>query len=451
MENDRTVTRHLGEHFSRTSAERQPRAGLHEMKRLLIDYVGVALAGSRTGSGRIAGDFATHTGGVPEASVIGRPGRVPAVHAAFANAIAQHSIELDDVDAEALFHYAPPVMSATLAVGQQVGASGSDVLNAALSGCEMMARLSRATNPELRNRGFHTTPACGAFGAAVAAGRLLGLSAEQMTSAIGLAGAQASGLMEMYGTSMQKRFNPGPAARNGVTAAQMASLGFTGADTILEGERGFGRAFAGKLDLAPLTDGLGEAFPVIVEYKPYSCARPIHNAIDCALELRPELHGRLDAIKAIEVRRHPMWAHYHVISRPRTYHEAQVSLPYSVAVALIDGLALPAQYTDERVTGDAQLLDLADRVVVEPDESLARGVSCRMIVTMRSGEVLESVVDYPLGSTQNPMDDEALIRKSRELATPLIGADRFGQFVSMALDFERQSGLEALFDVIAAS
>jgi 2-methylcitrate dehydratase PrpD len=229
----------------------------------------------------------------------------------------------------------------------------------------------------------------------------------------------------------------------------MASLGFTGTDTILEGERGFGRAFAGKLDVAPLTDGLGEVVPVIVEYKPYSCARPIHNAIDCALELRPKLRGRLDAIETITVRRHPMWAHYHVIGRPRTYHEAQVSLPYSVAVALVDGMALPAQYTDSRVTGDAQLLDLADRVVVEPDESLARGVSCHMIVTMRSGEVLESVVDYPLGSIQNPMDDEALIRKNRELATPLIGADRFEQFVRMALDFEHQSALEALFDVIA--
>src|SRR5690606_15569427 len=116
----------------------------------------------------------------------------------------------------------------------------------ALGGCEMMARLSRATNPQLRDRGFHTTPTCGTFGATVAAGRLLGLDPEQMTSALGLAGAQASGLMEMYGTSMQKRFNPGPAARNGVVAAQMAALGFTGADTILDGVRGFGPAFAGK-------------------------------------------------------------------------------------------------------------------------------------------------------------------------------------------------------------
>lgn len=443
-----TLTRQLAAHFSTTAASRQPSSGIHEMKRLLVDYVGIALAGSRTGSGRIAGDFAEGLGGAPQASVIGRPGRVPAVHAAFANAIAQHSLELDDVDEEALFHYAPPVMSAALAVGQQAGASGAEILNAALSGCEMMARLSRATNPQLRDRGFHTTPACGVFGAAVAAGRLLGLPEDQMTSALGLAGGQASGLMEMYGTSMQKRLNPGPAARNGVTAAQLAALGFTGADTILDGERGFGPAFAGKLDASYLTDGLGTDVPVIIEYKPYSCARPIHNAIDCALELRPRIPD-LAAIETILVRRHPTWAGYHAVKRPRTYHEAQVSLPFSVAVALADGSALPAQYSDERVATDGQVLGLASRVEIEPDGSLARGVSCHMIVTLRSGEKLESTVDYPLGSVQRPMDDEALVAKSRSLATPVIGAARFGEFVDLAFGFEQQPSAGRLFDVIA--
>lgn len=445
-----TLTRQLAAHFSVTTADRQPSSGIHEMKRLLVDYVGIALGGSQTDSGRIAGDFAAGLGGAPQASVIGRPGKVPAVHAAFANAIAQHSLELDDVDEEALFHYAPPVMSATLAVAQQTGASGAEILDAALSGCEMMARLSRATNPELRNRGFHTTPTCGVFGATVAAGRLLGLSEDQMTSAIGLAGGQASGLMEMYGTSMQKRFNPGPAARNGVTAAQLAALGFSGADTILDGERGFGAAFAGKLDTSYLTDGLGTDVPVIIEYKPYSCARPIHNAIDCALELRPQISDLAD-IETILVRRHPTWAHYHAIKRPRTYHEAQVSLPFSVAVAFVDGSALPAQYSDERVATDQRVIDLASRVEIKPDDSLARGVSCHMNVTLRSGEMLESTVDYPLGSVQRPMDDQTLVAKSQSLATPVIGAGQFDEFVKLAFSFEEQPSAEGLFDVIAVA
>lgn len=186
-----------------------------------------------------------------------RRGKVPAVHAAFANAIASHSIELDDVDGLALYHFSPPVISAALAVAERAGASGAAFLAAATAGCEMMARVSDATNPSLRDRAFHTTPAVGVFGAAVAA------------------------------------------ARNGVTAAIMAQLGFTGAATILDGERGFCRAFTDRYDPARLTEGLGTRFPMVFEYKAYSCARPIHNAIDCALAIRRDLAEPTAAIRSM--------------------------------------------------------------------------------------------------------------------------------------------------------
>ena len=137
------------------------------------------------------------------------------------------------------------------------------------------------------------------------------LTPAALTSAFGLAGAQASGLMEMYGPSMQKRFNPGPAARNGVTAAAMAHFGFTGADTIFEGERGFLRAFTDHFDASALTAGFDKPYQLDIEFKPYSCARPIHNAIDCALEIRKKHAPKLDDIKHIAMARHPDWAHYH--------------------------------------------------------------------------------------------------------------------------------------------
>src|SRR5204863_1773928 len=118
----------------------------------------------------------------------------------------------------------------------------------------------------------------GVFGATIAASKLLKLSPDRITNALGMAGAQASGLMEMYGPSMQKRFNPGPTARNGVTSALMAQLGFTGADTIFEGERGFLKAFSDATEPSALGDGLKRAYELLIEFKPYSCARPIHNA-----------------------------------------------------------------------------------------------------------------------------------------------------------------------------
>lgn len=439
-----SVSQALGEYFSGHATGPAGAALNAEMRRLLLDYLGVAVAGSKTESGRIAGDFACDMGGNGQASVIGRDARIPAVNAAFANAVAEHSLELDDVDEEALFHYGPPVVSAALAAGQQVGADGRTVLSALLAGCEMMSRLSRAANPSLRDRGFHTTPACGVFGATVAAGRLFSLNAGQMTSALGLAGAQASGLMEMYGTSMQKRINPGPAARNGVTAATLAGMGFTGAETIFEGERGFGVTFTDKFDAAQLLDGLGDSIPVLVEYKPYSAARPIHNAIDCALRIRAESGIDATDIESITVWRHPMWARYHIINGPRTYHEAQVSLPYSVAVAFSDGRALPEQYEDSRVGGDTQLADLSSRVRILADERLSRPVSCRMRVRTYDGREMSVTVDYPKGSVEDPLSDEELLAKFSYLTRPVLGADKSGRLADAALAVESIGDINGL-------
>jgi len=442
-----TASAALAKHVIELNEKGVPSEQIAQLKRFLLDYLGVAVRGSQADSGRIVGEFVREIGGAPQASVIGQPGRVPAMHAAFANAVSEHSIELDDIDELALFHYGPPVLSAALAVAQWRRASGRELLVAVMAGCEVFARLSRATNNDLRDRGFHTTPTCGVFAATAAAGKLLGLTAEQLTSGFGLAGAQASGLMEMYGPSMQKRFNPGPAARNGVTAAILASRGFTGADTILEGERGFGLAFAGRIDVDELLRALGASIPVVIEHKPYSAARPIHNAIDCALQIRQRADRRTEDIIGITVRRHPDWAHYHLGSAPETFHEAQVSLPYAVAAAFTFGAALPEQFSDELLQR-ADLRSLAAMVVVEPDASLRRGVSCDMTVAFRDGSVERSVVDHPKGSVENPMTS-ADIRAKFDLLTHGLLADGTADRVDAVIrDLEELHDVNALIDLV---
>lgn len=425
-----------------------------QLGRFLFDYLGVAVSGSQTATGRIVGDFAAEQGGPHQASIIGRGARVSAVNAAFANAVSEHSIELDDIDELALFHYGPPVLSTALAVAQWQRSDGRAFLTAVLAGCEAMSRISRATNNALRNRGFHTTPTCGVFGSAVTAGLLLDLDSDQLTSALGLAGAQASGLMEMYGPSMQKRFNPGPAARNGVTAAILAKKGFTGADTILEGERGFGRAFADGLDTDALLDRLGTDIPVLIEHKPYSAARPIHNAIDCALDVRSRLgdggtHDLAD-IAAITVRRHPDWAGYHLNPAPTTFHEAQVSLPYAVAAALTFGRALPDQFDEHNLRRD-DLRTLSGTVVVQPDDSLTRGVSCAMTVDFTDGSSLTSVVDHPRGSIENPMTAADLREKFRYLTAGLLPTDATERVEAMVTDLPDQANLDGLVELLTVT
>ena len=440
-----TATERFASAYSKLTISDIPTELKRDLAQLALDYFGVAIAGSRTGSGKIVAQYARDVGGRADARLIGGGAKVPTPAAAFANAIASHSIELDDVDSLAYFHFSPPVYSAALAVADRIGASGEEFMVAVAAGCDALARLSNALNPSHRNRGYHTTASCGVFGAAVAAARLLRLSEAQFTSALGLAGSQASGLMEMYGPSMQKRFNPGPAARNGVVAAELAAMGFTGAATILDGERGFCRAFSDDFNEEELLGGLGSQFPVHIEFKAHSCARPIHTAIDCALNVRDAIGGGLGDIVSIRMRRHPDWAQYHLNKAPQTYHEAQVSLPFSVAIALKDGVNLPPQYSNGRL-GNPELLRLAGLVEVDVDASLPRGISCTIEVGMADGRKLESQVDYPRGSSGNPVDYAGTEKKVRMLVGDGFSSSRIDALVAHCRSIESLPSVSVLLD-----
>jgi 2-methylcitrate dehydratase PrpD len=443
-----TLATQVANRFAKLSYNNLPAATRHAVKRLLLDYLGVALAGSQSESGEIARHFALKHGAGNQSQVFGDKGRASTAAAAFANAISSHSIELDDIDVLALFHFSPPVYSAALAVADATRASGKDLIAALAAGCEMMERVSRAANNSLRNRAFHTTPTCGVFGATIAAAKILKLNAGKMTNALGMAGAQASGLMEMYGPSMQKRFNPGPTARNGVTAALMAQLGFTGADTIFEGERGFLRAFTDKNFPKRLVEGINKPYKLDIEFKPYSCARPIHNAIDCALAVRNQPGFDVKKVKSIHVARHGDWALYHQNKAPRTYHEAQVSLPFSVAVALIEGQALLKQYSGRNIRNPlVKKLSNAHTIVV--DNKLPRGVSCKMTLKQSDGKTFTSQIDYPKGSIQNPMSDAELHGKFMSLASPVIGVARAASLARAVMSIEKARNVSTVLKAMS--
>jgi 2-methylcitrate dehydratase PrpD len=438
-----TYAQQLANRFAKLGYNELAAESRHAVKRLLLDYLGVALAGSQSESGIIARRFAREQGGKTGAQLIGDKAKSSMATTAFANAISSHSIELDDIDVLALFHFSPPVYSSALAVADATHASGKQLIAALAAGCEMMERVSRAANNSLRNRAFHTTPTCGVFGATIAAAKLLRLNPEKITNALGMAGAQASGLMEMYGPSMQKRFNPGPTARNGVTAALMAQLGFTGADSIFEGERGFLKAFTDKNFPQELVKGINKPFELLIEFKPYSCARPIHNAIDCALQVRRQPGFDVNKVKSIAFTRHPDWAHYHQNKTPRTYHEAQVSLPFSVAVAFLEGQALLKQYSDRNIR-NANVKRLSNATTIAVDAKLPRGVSCKMFVTQTDGGKFTSQIDYPKGSIQNPMTDAELLGKFMNLAGPVVGVKRAAALADTAMEIEKVRDMSAV-------
>jgi 2-methylcitrate dehydratase PrpD len=424
-----------------------PKKILDEMKVLLYDYIGVALGGTKTESGRIAAEFSKELKERGEATIIGYGFRVSSPSAAFSNAILSHSIELDDVDSQAYFHFSPPIFSAALAVAEKYHKSGKDLLISLVTGCDIMARLSAAINPSHRDRGFHTTATCGIFGAAVASAKLLGLDSKGIVNTLGLAGAQASGLMEFYGTSMQKRFNPGPAARGGVVSALMVSKGFTGAETILEGDRGFLKAYSDHIDRNKLTDGLGSEFPIYIEYKPYSCARPIHTAIDCSLKLKNKYNIDPSHISKITIFRHPRWSNYHKITKPRTYHEAQVSLPYAVAVSFVEGKVFLQQYSDEKLK-DPLIQRLAEIVEIENLDGLPRDISCRMEIVLQDGSRYTIQVDYPKGSVENPMTLEEKRQKFESLSSDILGKRAREKIEEIVFELEEVKDVSKLMSLV---
>jgi 2-methylcitrate dehydratase PrpD len=431
-----TYAEKLAARFAGMKYNDLPEASRHGVKRLLLDYLGVAVGGSQSESGKVARAFAVDQGGKGPSRVIGDNARVSMTNAAFANAISSHSLELDDIDVLALFHFSPPIYSAALAAAEAAEASGRDLVVALAAGCEMMERASRAANPSLRNRGYHTTPTTGVFGATVAAGKMLRLTPQRLTSALGMAGAQSAGLMEMYGPSMQKRFNPGPAARAGVTSALMAKLGFTGTDLIFEGERGWLNAYSDKRTPHALDEGIDGPYQLDIEFKPYSCARPIHNAIDCALEIRAQPGFNAKKVTAIDVERHEDWSKYHRNAEPKTYHEAQVSLPFSVAVAMLEGKALLEQYSDRNIR-NKEVKRLSGLARFETVAGLPRGVSLRITVSQSDGKKFTSQVDYPKGSIQNAMSDDELLAKFESLAAPVLGAKKAAALADTAMNVEK--------------
>jgi 2-methylcitrate dehydratase PrpD len=225
-----------------------------------------------------------------------------------------------------------------------------------------------------------------------------------------------------------------------VTSALMARLGFTGTALIFEGERGWLKAYSDTNSPHALDDGMGEPYALDIEFKPYSCARPIHNAIDCALAIRAQPGFDPARVTAIDVERHEDWSKYHRNATPATYHEAQVSLPFSTAVAMLEGKALLEQYSVRNIR-NTEVRRLAGLARFETVKDLPRGVSVRMKATHADGTEFKAQVDYPKGSIQNSMSDAELRTKFDSLVVPVLGQGKAAALADAAMNVEKLASI----------
>jgi 2-methylcitrate dehydratase PrpD len=382
-----------------------PAAATERIRLHVLDTLAVGLAGSRAASSQPVARVARGAG-KGEATIFGVGRVASATDAALANGVAAHALELDDDHRTATLHPGAVVVPAAFAAAEAVAASGGRMLRATLLGYEVMCRVGEAFLGRQYQRGFHPTGTCGVFGAAVAAGVVIGLGREGLVAALGIAGTQGSGLAEWRaGSSWIKRLHPGRAAQSGLLAARLAAEGFTGPATIFEGPGGFLQAFAaeGPIDPEALTRKLGGEFRFMATaVKPYPCSRPAHGAIDLALGLRRGLPPKTIESIRIEICKTSLLSY---TKRPATTVDAQFSLPYLVAAALARGRLGLAELSDEAIR-DPEILALAERITVKENPAFTAQYPARYPVELRlvaSGRrPVRAFSDCPRGDPDAP-------------------------------------------------
>lgn len=411
-------------------------------KTIVLDTLGALLAASspRYSAGQIVAEFARQQGGAAESTLVGRAERASCVAAALANGTLGYYCDVESHHPEAILHSAAVVVPTALAVGERQRASGEEFLAAVIVGADVGCRTSLAIGPTaLYERGFHPSAVAGALGAAATAGRLLGLSAEGMRRAFGLAGTQSSGLLawETDPTEHARPFNPGIAARNGTTAALLASLGFGGPPDIYFGKFNLFDAYA-KDGGAPerLTEGLGRDF-AISEFaiKFYSCCAFLHPGLDALLRILEE--ERLDAADVERiVLRFPTSGVKLIDDNPLKSHCGQYILP----IAVLDRQIRVDDILHDR-RSDPRVADLSRRTEVLADDALDVEFPARYAtvveVTTTDARLFTERVDYARGCPENPASRDEVIAKFRRLAGDVLAPDVLAAVVAGVDRLER--------------
>ncbi|MFS0911246.1 MmgE/PrpD family protein [Microbacterium sp. 179-I 3D2 NHS] len=427
----------------------------------IIDIVGLQLAALRLPTSQAALRFVAEQGGAAQASVVGAPARVPAAWAAFANGVLAHSLDYDDTHLPSVLHPSAGVVPAALAVAESVGAEGDAVLDAVAAGIEVTVRLGMAgydresNNSIYFEHGQHATSICGTIGAAVAAGMLHGFDADRLTDVIGVAASMASGVIEANRTGgTVKRMHCGWAAHAGATAAELVRHGFTGPPTALEGRFGLFEGFLhGRVDLAAVTDGLGEEWAVPgIFFKPYPANHFTHTAVDAARRVR-ERGIRPSDVTAVTLEVatptvRTIGEPLAVKQSPETGYQAQFSGPFAVTVGLFGGEGLGAglgDYTDE-LAQDAERRALMAKVEVvgspECDAIYPFQFPCVLRVTTAAGDTVVEKVLVNRGGPADPLSDDELAVKFSTNAQRALAPEAVATLLSTLSD---------RLDVVAAS
>ncbi|MDA7946996.1 MAG: MmgE/PrpD family protein [Hyphomicrobiaceae bacterium] len=448
------ITRQLAEFVSGLRYEDVPAEVSERAKRLILDVTGIIIRARNDAESTPSLISAVERLGLAEGqcSVMGDERSYAPTAAALINGALAHSLDFDDTHAEGSIHSSAPIVPAALAAAEMSDASGKELIAAVVAGYEVQIRLSLALNPTAHyDQGFHPTATCGVFGAAAAAGKLLGLDADGIQSAFGIALSQAAGSMEFLADgAWTKRSHVGQAAQNGLMCAVMAGEGFKGPAQAFEGRAGFLHAYSPKSDPDKVSAALGETWETMrLAVKPYPSCRYSHAAIDGIVDLVKE-HG-ISAEDVEEVEIGLPETGWKIIggpgdkTNPKSIVDGQFSMPFCAAVALREGGLAWDDYRKHLDDETTRALTARVKSVVDPqaEAEFPANMSGVARIRTRSGS-FERFVVVPKGEPDNFLEDAEFRSKFDGLCEPYLGKDAADRLADSLLSLEQANSVSAI-------
>ena len=425
-------------------------------KMCIADQIGVGIAAADTDLGKRLAKYFFKNLQSPDASAWQKGfDKFNYDDAAGFNAACAHALDFDDVHNASISHISVLTVPAGLAIGQSDKKSGKDVIAAIAAGYEIAARAGMAINPASYYF-WHTTGVIGAFGAGMTAGKLIGLTKEEMRHCIGNAGTQASGLWEFNADGANsKTLHTANANICGIRAAELAQVGFTGASRIFEGEKGYVRALAPEYDMEALTRGLGkDPYHISINsFKPYAACRHTHSADYCAMEMVKKYNIDYKKIKKVVDHTYQVALNITNKPNPQTLYAYKFSLQYCIAASFVYQSLMTPAFSEEKIN-NPDVQSLMKKVEVVLDEKLNQEYlddpnkwSHRLDVTMEDGTVYTMQVDYPIGDFQNPFDWPMLENKIYAVCDGIIDMDTMKKLIDNIKNLENIDDVNKIFEI----
>ena len=449
------LTARLVEFIVGTRYENIPAEVIRLAKYSFLDTLGLALGGMTEPAPQILTRYVKTQGGIPTATILTQGFKTCAPFAALVNGTAGDVAGWSDVSVIQMNHPSVSICPAAWAVGEQLGSSGKDILLAHIAGTEVANKIGAGIRPGFQLKGWHPVAVLNTFGAAAAVGKLLKLDFTQMANALGIAGAEASGIRAAMGT-MSKAYGAGRSARDGITCALLASMGFTGPTDVLEARDGFLQTFGDGCSGANILEHLGDPFEFVspgISLKKFpSCTRS-HNAIQGVLDLIKKNGFKSDDVELVECLVTPAVADFLKFSSPRTKFEAKYSMEFCVAAALLDGNVTISSFSDTKVR-DSTIVSLMQRVKMTVWAEYAKDgynppyapYGCVVKIKLRNGKELSERIDQGPWVSQNAPSWDEVVEKYRSNAELVLKKDAVDQSIAMVKNIERLENITHLVD-----